>query len=323
VAENLQQEWMDFFALDGKVTQGEAAYAKANAAEGLKPPQLTYADFMSGERRDAFVALKAVFDDYGLSSLVPVIADYIRQGYGADTINIMLRDTKEYKQRFAANEDRAKAGLSTLSPAEYIAMERQYAQTLRAAGMPTGFYDSTDDFRNWIAGDVSANEVQQRVAAAKRAVFDAPEETRKALYDYYGVGVNELAAYFLDEKRAMPVLEKQLAAADIGGAASRAGFNVGQDAARRLADLGVSAEQANQGYQQIGQLMPDASRLSDLYGATEGRYDLRAAEAETFGAESSQEASATRKRLASRERAEFSGSSGARRGSLSRDNTAL
>jgi hypothetical protein len=306
------QAWLDYYRGMGmRITPELEAYAKAYGQLGKAVPELKDpGSYLSGEQRNAYMAMAALFKDYGLESLTQDILMFVREGYDPATIELMLRETDAYKKRFAANEARKKAGLSTLSPAEYIATERQYAQVLRANGMPKGFYDSADDFTNWIAGDVSVNEVQERVARARQAAFEAPQETRDALAQYYGVGVDEIAAYFLDTKKAQPILDRQLRAAQVSGAAARAGFDVGRDRSERLADLGVDADQANQGYQRIGQLMPDATRLSDIYGSTEGRYDLRDAESEIFGDTSSAGASKKRRDLASRERAAFSGESG-------------
>lgn len=306
------QAWLDYFRGQGvRITADIQTYAESYGKAGRTPPALKDPiEYLQGDQRDAYQALLAVFRDYGLAELAPDILMFLREGYGGDTVQLMLRDTDAYKQRFKANEVRKKAGLSTLSPAEYVAQERQYAQVLKANGMPAGFYDSTDDFADWIGKDVSVQEVQSRVALARRAVYEAPAETRKALRDFYGVGDSEIAAWFLDPDKAQPVLDRRLRAADVAAGGSMAGFDVERDRAERLADLGVDAASANEGYQRIGRLMPDATRLSDIYAGTEDRYALGDAEAETFGDTSSAAASKKRRALASRERAAFSGDSG-------------
>jgi len=314
------QAWLDYFRGQGiRITDEIQQYSEAYGKAGRVPPALKDAqDYLSGDQRDAYQALLSVFRDYGLADLAPDILTFVREGYDGATIQLMLRETDSYKQRFRGNEARKKAGMTTLSPAEYVALERQYAQVLSANGMPKGFYDSTDDFAEWIGNDVSVQEVQSRVALARRAVYEAPAETRTALREFYGVGDSEIAAWFLDPDKAQPVLDRRLRAADVAAGGAMAGFDVTKDRAERLADLGVDAASANEGYQRIGRLMPDATRLSDIYAGTEDRYALGDAEAETFGDSSSASASRKRRSLASRERAAFSGDSGsAGAGSLS------
>lgn len=309
---NTTQAWLDYFRASGfRLTPERQRYAEAYGSKGQNPPAAQDPNsFLSGEDKNAYAALSAVFKDYGLADLAPDILMFLREGYDGATIELMLRETDSYKKRFAGNDDRKKAGLSTLSPAEYVAMERQYGQIMRAAGLPSGFYDTTDDFRTFIANDVSVNEVQQRVQLAKRAVFDAPQETRDALREFYGVGVGELTAYFLDPDKGMAVVDRQARAAEIAAGEKIALGTASQQQAERLADLGVTDQQARQGFTQIADTMTDAKRLSDLYGASEGTYDLKDAVAETFGDTGAADASKKRRGLASRERAAFSGNSG-------------
>src|SRR5690348_11115489 len=59
---------------------------------------------LPGQERDAYAALKTLFDSYGLGSLAPKILQYLQNGFGADTITVLLQQTPEYKQRFAGNQ---------------------------------------------------------------------------------------------------------------------------------------------------------------------------------------------------------------------------
>jgi hypothetical protein len=288
-------------------------YAEGMAAARQAPPDAGKSVF---EENNAYRTITSIFESYGLGSLAPKLLELIQAGYDTEAeIDLMLRDTAEYKERFKANEARQKAGLSTLTPAEYVAMERQYGQIMRAAGMPQGFYDSTDDFTEFLAKDVSVNEVNQRVAAAKKAAFDTPDDVRSSLFNLYGVGSSDIAAYFLDPDRAMPLLERQQNAALAAAGAKRSGFTLDRAKSELLGTMGVDDRTAQQGYQQIADVLPTADKLDDIYGDA-GTYDLSAAESEAFGLAGADKAQATRKKLASAERASFSGSTGTTRGSL-------
>jgi hypothetical protein len=267
---------------------------------------------LQGEQRDAYSALRALFNSYGLGSLANNIYEYAKQGYGADTISLMLQDTKEYKERFAANEARRKKGLPVLSPAEYLAAESSYRQILSSAGLPKGFYDNPADFTNWLAGDVSPTEIQSRVDLAVQATTQANPEYKKALKAMYGVNETELTAYFLDKDRAVPLLERRAAAAQIGAAALRRGFQADRTAFENYATMGISADQAEEGFALIGETYKPMQAIAERFGLT---WTQRTAEQEVFIGGNA--ASSTGKRLRSQERALFGSRAGGARAGLS------
>jgi hypothetical protein len=271
-----------------------------------------YDKLLSGPNRDAFLALKSLFNSYGLGSLAGKIYGYVKQGYSADTISILLQDTKEYKTRFAANDLRAKNGLAVLSPADYLATEAAYRQILESSGLPKGFYDNPADFQRWIASDVSPTEIKDRVDLATQAVAQSNPEYRQALYKMYGIQEGDLTAYFLDRKVAEPILKKQAAAAAIGAAALRRGFAANTIDLESYATMGITADQAEQAYSQIADSFSTMLGLAGRFGTT---WDQRQAEQEVFtpgaAASVSQESAAEKgKRLRSQERALFSGGQG-------------
>lgn len=266
-----------------------------------------YDKLLTGENRDAFMALNSLFQQYGLGSLAGKIYEYVKNGYGADTISILLQDTPEYKKRFAANEARIKAGLSVLSPAEYIATENSYRQIMRQSGLPEGFYDSNDDFTNFITNDMSPTELQGRVDLATQATALA-NPAYKAALKQMGLSDGELSAYFLDADRALPLLQKAAATAAIGAEALQRGMAFDQQYAAELATAGVSRDQAAQGYAKIADEFSDLGTLAQVYG---GGWTQRMAEEDVFvgGTGASQQ----RERLIGRERGAFSGAAGSAR----------
>ncbi|AUG87340.1 hypothetical protein SEA_OLICIOUS_13 [Streptomyces phage Olicious] len=269
-----------------------------------------YDKLLQGENRDAFMALNSLFKQYGLGSLAGKIYDYVKNGYGADTISILLQDTPEYKKRFAANEARTKLGMPVLSPAEYISIENSYRQIMRQSGLPEGFYDSTDDFTNWISGDMSPTELQSRVDLATQATALA-NPAYKAALKQMGLSDGELTAYFLDQKKALPYLQKSAATAAIGAEALQRGLGFDQQYAEELATAGISRDQASQGYAKIADEFSDLGTLGQVYG---GGWTQRQAEEDVFvgGTGASQQ----RERLINRERGSFSGTTGGARGGL-------
>lgn len=284
---------------------------QATAQNLLYKAQGQYDKLLSGENRDAFLALQSLFGQYGLGSLAGKIYDFVKQGYGADTIALLLQDTNEYKQRFAGNAARVKAGLAVLSPADYLSTEAAYRQILSSAGLPKGFYDNPADFTRWISDDVSPTEVKSRVDLAVAATGQANQSYKDALFKMYGINESDLTAYFLDRKRAEPILKKQAAAGAIGAAALRRGFGANTLDLEGYATLGITGDQAEQAYAQIASGFEDMLGIAGRYGSS---WSQKEAEQEVFtpgAATGGQEAaSAKGKRLRSQERALFSGSKG-------------
>jgi hypothetical protein len=293
---------------EGPLGRQAGTYAPAPAPKPTskpKPKPKSPDNPLSGAQRDAFLALENLFKSYGLESLVDNIKQYVIQGYSADTIQILLTESKEYKERFAANEARRKAGLRVLSPAEYIQTENQYQNMMRAYGLPRGFYDSRDDFRKFLENDVAPAELEQRVQAARATVLSDDEMTRQTYKNWYAAGLNEgdAIAAILDPNRALPEIEKKARAAALGSAASRQGVGTTASRAEELAGLGVSAEDAMRGYGQVADIQRNAGTVASRYGMEyQGQRD---AEDAVF---LNNAAAAQRiKKLGQREAAEFGG----------------
>lgn len=269
-----------------------------------------YEKLLKGESRDAFLAVNALFKSYGLESLAGKIYEYVKNGYSADTISILLQDSKEYKQRFSGNELRKKAGLPVLSAGEYLATEASFRQIMQSAGMPPGFYDQHSDFANWIGQNTSPTEIQSRVDLASQATVLSNPSYRKAL-NQMGIDDAHMAAYFLDPARALPYLQKSAATAAVGSAALQQGLTFDKAYSEQLALSGVSAEQAQQGYSQVASELDTMKNLGQIYGAN---WSQRTSEEAIF--QGSAEAVQKKARLLSQERGQFGGASGAARGGL-------
>lgn len=263
-------------------------------------------------QRDVFQSVLSVFREYGLATLANKILQFVQEGYDGTTIALLLQDTPEYKQRFAGNEARGKAGLPALSPAEYVATEKAYAQVMRSAGLPAGFYDGPDDFARFIERDVSPQELNERVGMASNLLYRNREAAEQIRQFYPELSEGDLVASLLDPKAALPAIERKVRAAEIGSAAREQGLSTSRASAERYADLGVDVDTARRGYSEIGEFLPVTERIAERFRTS---YSQEDAEQEVLG----QMASARRKRdqLKRSEVALFRGSGGVQRGSLS------
>ena len=275
----------------------------------------------TAERLSAYNILKMEFDQYGLGSLVTDIRDLLVNNTPVSEFGLRLRGTDAYKERFKANEARISAGLAALSPAEYVALEDQYQNVMRNYGLPASYYtkDKTGKqvgFEKFIAGDVSAAELEDRISTAQKRVINANPEVSQALRAFYPDITNgDILAYTLDPSQGLEAIKRKVTAAEIGGAAMAQGLTTGAERAMQLAGYGVTKEQAQQGFQTVADIAPRGSQLADIYG--QQPYTQETAEAEVFNTSGSAQAAARRRKLKSLEEASFSGSSGV--GALGRD----
>lgn len=294
-----------------------AALAAANTAAQQKAAEdaakaAAEAERVAAQRESVGKIVADRFAKYGLATLGAKVLDLARQGYSEDTITLELQNTPEYQQRFAANAARIKKNLSVLTPAEYLANEDAYRQTLRAYGLTQ--FDNDAYVRQFIENDVSPSELSTRVSMAVQRVQNADPAIARTLKDYYGIGSADMVAYVLDPNQQLPKIQRQIAAAEIGVAARVQGLETGVTVAEQLAAQGITQAEAQKGYATIADILPTAQKLSEIYGTTLPGYNQAEAEQEVFNTLAS--AQRKRKALTEREIASFSGKAGTTKASL-------
>ena len=259
----------------------------------------------------AFItSLSDTIDKVYEENIAPTDAQVLNSIYSSDA----------YKQRFAANEairkrmadGKGRPGDRMLTPYEYIQTENSYKEILQEAGLPTGFYDTQEDFTKFIENGISTAELTDRVNIAKSALNNADQQIVKSLQDYYGLSTGDLTAYLLDKEKAFNVIDsrfkytteeakKMYTAAEIGGAALRAGTMSDKAFAEEIYGAG-KAGQAEDAFQKAAVQQKDYQRLLKLSGATGTEQDLAREELALAGGT---DVTMKKKKLASDERAKF------------------
>ena len=283
----------------------------------------------------------AGLDENFISSLMSTIDSVYANNVKptASQIQVAINTSDAYKQRFKGNEairqrmagGQGRPGDRLLTPAEYIALERTYRTIFADAEMPAGYYDNVDDFANLIGNSVSAAELQSRVDTAKSALREADNATLNTLQQYYNLSQGDLVSYLLDPARAMPILEgrqtqgqyglnsreelqRQYAAAQVGGTAARQGLEAGQGLSEEIVQQGKQ-QYAEQAFSAAGAENKNIQRLGSLYGEP---LDFKDMVKETLSLTGGVEAGVKRRKFASKERAAFGGQSAIDKSSLSR-----
>jgi hypothetical protein len=303
-----------------KFTSGSAPLSTSSSATGLGATG-TGGNAQMAERQSAYDLLLQQFNQYGLGSLVEPLRGLIISGASPAEFTIKLRETDAYKKRFAANASRIQKGLAAISEAEYLGLEDQYQSIMRNYGLPESYYargemGTQEGFNKFIANDVSAAELEDRVMTAQNRVINANPEVLASLRAFYpDINNSDILAYTLDPTKGLDAIKRKVTAAEIGGAATQAGLTTDMNRAEELTAAGITKQQAQQGFQAVAEVAPRGGQLAEIY--KQDPYTQKTAEAEVFGLTGSAEAARQRKKLTSLETAAFSGSAGA--GAIARD----
>lgn len=227
--------------------QASAAYRAGKPAKAKKADEEDEFDAESA------ATIKNLLRQYGLEEMIPLVDSWVRRGMSWAEIEGQLMDPTTDAGRvvdriYPELRLRREAKAAPMSITQIQQYRTQARQMFRAAGLPEGFYDNVDDFRNFIVNDVSLSELSERVERGYVAMASAPPEVRAELERMYGVGPGDLVAFFLDEKKALPLIQRRVAAAQISGAGVRTGFgSLSTAEAEGLAAQGVDEGQAQQG----------------------------------------------------------------------------
>jgi hypothetical protein len=269
---------------------------------------------------DAYSILKKTLEDYDLSEFVPIIQGYMDRGIGSEQATLEIRKDPIYTKRFQGNENRKKAGLNAISEAAYLELENSYSETLKAYGLASQFGVDRKvrqaAMAEIIGGDVSADEFKNRIDTVVSRVKNADPTIKATMAGFFNIKDEDLISYFINPKENLPKLQEKVTAAEIGAAAKGQSLATSAEAATALAQFGVDRQEALKGYEAIGEVLPTASKLGDIYG---DKYTQATAEQEVFQGLAS--AKRKRQQLAEREVASFSGSSGRLRTGRAQGNT--
>jgi hypothetical protein len=201
------------------------------------------------ESQDAVAYLEELLRSYGLEELGSWAYEQVTSGNSPTMIRQLLWQQPAFKKRFKVIFDRQAKGLSAISVNEVIDYERKGRQLLQAAGLPSGFYDTPDDFYNFLLNDISLSELNDRVQIAKEYTYNIDATTRAEIQRLYGLTDGDFTAHALDPQRAVPILQNKFTSARTAAASIRSGYGqLDTTEAERLTSLGVDPNSAAQGF---------------------------------------------------------------------------
>ena len=240
---------------------------------------------------------------WGLSAgIANTILDLVNKGFANEALVLELRKSPEYVARFPAMGTMVQRGWTEQN---YVSYEQKMREMETTYGLPQGMLSSPDQVAKMAVANLDEAQVEKRVKINYAAAKQVPSEVRQAMADYYGVTDVDgaLAAYYLDPNRSVELLQDQLLTSQIGGAGKRYGIEVQRQEAERLAQQGITDQEAMTGFQRARALDSLTTGLGDQ--ETVSMEDLAAAQ---FGGvdQAKQVARAAGSRIA-----EFKGGGGA------------
>jgi hypothetical protein len=209
------------------------------------------------EARD--IAL-SILREYGLESLISNLDDAIRDdpsqftsAFGGEAVWRAVRGTEQYKARFKGLELRKQNNHMPISEKEYLDIEKEFDAVLRGNGMPRGFYDSQEDFANFIGNDVRSDELNNRIGQGYRAVMETEPGTKDELKRLYGLNDSDIAAFLIDPNRFQQTEAiRKAESARRANAAREAGLQIQAQQAEELYNRGVTQSTAQRVFQELG-----------------------------------------------------------------------
>jgi len=334
-----------------ELAEKQLAEAKAFEAQALEgeiiafnlDPTVTFSSLSSNKQANvskgmfggnaAFTALFSSLSALGLEGLVGVLEN-IRTTYpeiSSQDALLLLKYDKRYNEpylkRFEGNRKRMAAGLAPLDDATYLSNEAAYKKIFESYGLKQ--FANQEKYANFIGSDIAPDEVAARVQLVYDRVQGALPQVSKALLQFYPeLTTQDLMAYTLDPVNQLPVLQRKIQAAEIGGAALAQNLGTslqattftGAQAApysnvtrgtigvETMLKAGTDAAEAAKASAYIADVLPVSEKLSSIYAGGYQQYGQLQAEQEAYLG--SIEAKKAREALVGRERAEFSAQAG-------------
>ena len=287
----------------------------------------------SREDMDAFEELGLILKSWGLEALADTYGRLMAMGKTAGQALTILKYDKTidpvtgqpynaaYAKRFAGNAARVAAGMNAYDEGTYLQVENAYEETLRRYGLSNMISPdraaNQAKFADYMGKGIAPTEFAGRIQTVADEVINADADVKAQFKTFYpSITDADLVAYFLDPKQTLPVLQTKVRAAEIGGAATSQDLGITEARAMELGKFGITRKDAITGFSQVAEALPTGKKLSDIYAEEKIGYTQQVAEDEYLKQDA--QAKLKRNRLASKERAMFSGQSGVGSGSLTR-----
>jgi len=250
VATNIVDQTQQNGGFMSQIDPGQVRTVEDTIVQDAKANALATSQATASAQANAFDNVANYLDQWGLGSMSNYVKQLVTQnGSYLTNVNALLDAVRNYKAPDGTSPyEAAFPGLkqhnNSVGPGSEHMTEAQYQQYVQAVqglagqyALPNGFI-TKQNIGNWIANNVSASEIEQRMKYGYEAAAKADANTQNILKTQYGMNMGQIAAYMLDPTHALDVIEKQVASATLQGYAQDVGLKgVGQKQGEELANM--------------------------------------------------------------------------------------
>ena len=213
--------------------------------------------------------------------LTVLVTAYVDSGNDIVEATTKMRQSTEYANAFAGilNPD----GVTVkYSESEYLNIVDAYKRKIESLGINADLIITSDRQKELIENVVSPDEFGTRLSALYTNVVTAIPQVKQFYQTNYGRELTdaEILASAIDPKvgqdlvsgaiGAKDVLSQRIVRSQIGGQALAAGYEISQAQAESLRQMGITGEQAQKAFGQVGRIASIAARQGRQLGETPG-----------------------------------------------------
>ena len=179
-----------------------------------------------------------------------------------------VRKLPEYEIAFPGNK--RPDGTVKFDEVTYAGLKESYIGTLAEYGIPrdTSVNLLSDRLTGLIEGEVSAREFKQRIDAVYQGIQENIPQVQEFYSTNYGLELSPEAIFMgaLDPTIGEEIVAGKITTAQIGGEASKAGFNIDLSTAEKLKRAGLNQTQARQFFSVAADQLPRIQELQQRGG---------------------------------------------------------
>lgn len=213
--------------------------------------------------------------------LLKIFADAWAETGDTEVALARMRQSPQYDRYFAGN--RRSDGTFRMTEAEYMSTIRAYRTLLSDFGLNPDLFQKR--FVSLIEGEVSPLELRERLGAAYEGIIANIPQVRE-FYARYGYDLSDAAIFasVIDPEIGDAILARRIAVAQVGGEGLARGFDVDLSFAERLADAGLSQQEARGFFARAEAELPTLETLARRHYDPDDTFDLgEFAELAVFG----------------------------------------
>lgn len=220
------------------------------------------------------------FSKSQIDSLTDWAWNQIQDGASPQQIQVELPHRDEFRERFPVIHQMREAGETPPSAQQVLTFEQNTREVVSSFGLPDEFHDR-DHITRMIMGGLSPQQLQQRLNTVSQDILARGDEIKEVFAKRHGIsGLSDASLLASAITPGVPPheFEHKIRAAQVGGTASKFGFDRGSKRVDELVEAGIGADQAQELFRDAQQQIPMIERLRQRHRDPNDPFNIRAFE---------------------------------------------